>query len=183
MQISVGEFDIHLVDEPSYTQGSSDNIRSYQREYPTTSKYTSSSNVGVFLGAPDNPVSSTVLLGQGGGTALHCNSWAHNNNLLFICTGDAVFALKIPTLEICWHQQVDFAACFGVYWLESKQCLLTWGEIEIRRLTLQGDTVWIATGKDIFSEGFVIKPQTVEVTDFNNEHYIICIDTGQIDLI
>jgi hypothetical protein len=70
-----------------------------------------------------------------------------------------------------------------VYYLPQSDCLISHGECDIACLTLSGEIKWTATGKDIFSEGFSISDDHIEVTDFNHEKYRIDLADGHIQLI
>jgi hypothetical protein len=55
--------------------------------------------------------------------------------------------------------------------------------LEIARVSLTGEIVWSAGGKDIFSEGFQIVGDYIEAIDFNHEVYRVDIATGRSKLI
>src|SRR5262249_18552 len=67
--------------------------------------------------------------------------------------GDMLCSLSLPTLDLRWATKVDTATCFGVYYCPQHDCLLSHGESEIARVSISGQIVWSAGGKDIFSEG------------------------------
>jgi hypothetical protein len=70
-----------------------------------------------------------------------------------------------------------------VYHSPQHDCLLSHGELEVARVSLSGEIVWGASGKDIFTEGFQIVGDHVEAIDFNHEVYRIDIATGRCELI
>ncbi len=172
MKALINNCPVSLIDEPTYSKGSADNIRSYKIEYRRNYDYWQSSAHGVIVGAQESPEASAILLGVGGTTKVHNNSMAHSGNLCFIAAGDAVFSLKVPSLELLWCNKVDFATCFGVFWIESENSLITWGEVDVSRLKASGETVWTASGTDIFTEGFEIKNDLILLNDFNNDRYM-----------
>ena len=180
MDALINNYKVTIIDEPTYSKGSADNIRSYKTELCRNDKYRHASAHGVIVGDLESPEASAILLGVGGATGIHIDSMAHNGNICFIAVGDALFSLKVPSLELQWCQKVDFATCFGVYWIESENCLITWGEVEVCRLTASGEIVWTASGADIFTEGFEIQNGHIELTDFNNDKYQVDIRTGKI---
>jgi hypothetical protein len=92
-------------------------------------------------------------------------------------------SLSLPNLDLKWSIKVDSATCFGVYYSSKHDCLLSHGECEVARVSLRGEIVWSAGGKDIFSEGFQIVGDCVEAIDFNHEVYRIDIATGRCALI
>jgi hypothetical protein len=180
MNTLINKYKVTLIDEPTYSKGSTDNIRSYNTELCRKDEYRLASAHGVIVGDLESPEASVILLGVGGATGVHNESIAHYGNLCFIAAGDAVFSLKVPSLELKWCKKVDFATCFGVYWIESENCLITWGEVDVCRLTATGEIVWTTSGADKFTEGFKIKKDHIELADFNNDKYKVDIQTGKI---
>lgn len=183
MKIVINDYQVSLFDEPTYSTNSTDNIRSYNTELCRNDDYQHMSAHGIIVGDTDSPKASVILLGVGGATAIHADSITYYKQLCFVAAGDSVFALNIPTLEKNWIRKVDFATCFGVYWLEVEGCLITWGEVDICRFTSSGEKVWCASGADIFTEGFKIREKYIELTDFNNDKYLINIESGDINQI
>ena len=66
-----------------------------------------------------------------------------------------------------------------MYHLPEHDCLISHGELEIARVSLDGDIVWSESGKDIFSEGFRLVGDFVEAVDFNHKVYRFNIATGR----
>ncbi|TQV72918.1 hypothetical protein FLL45_15750 [Aliikangiella marina] len=172
-------YELTLVEEKTYSTNSTDNIRSYKTELCRNSEYRHTCAHGVFVGDIESPQASTILLGVGGATGIHEDSIAYHDSICFIAAGDSVFALQLPSLELLWCRKVDFATCFGIYWVKEKNCLISWGEVDVRRLTKDGDIEWAASGSDIFTEGFELDKDQIEITDFNNDVYKIEIETGK----
>lgn len=73
---------------------------------------------------------------------------------LVVCCSNTVFKLSIPELNLEWKTQADFAACFGIYYLDKDY--LVHGELEITRLNKYGQIVWQRSGRDIWTtpEGY-----------------------------
>ncbi|MFX5957076.1 hypothetical protein ABTF01_22020, partial [Acinetobacter baumannii] len=62
--------------------------------------------------------------------------------------------MDIHTGVMEWCLCVDTMTCFGVYWDVPNEALISHGEIQISRLSLEGEEIWAATGEDIFTQGF-----------------------------
>jgi hypothetical protein len=174
-----------MLNESTYRQNSVDNFRSYDVELCREDQwskvgYDAATAHGLIVGDLDSPDASVILIGVGGHTGIHANSIAHNGDECYVAVGDSVFALSIPALELRWVQKVDDVTCFGVYWVQYEKCLVTWGELQLRRYSANGEKVWSAGGRDIFTEGFEIESATVRVTDFNHDKYEIDIKTGDL---
>jgi hypothetical protein len=86
-------------------------------------------------------------------------------------------------LEIQWFHKVDFVACFGIYYLEEHNCIISHGEVDIVRISLDGIIEWHTIGKDIFTEGFTLHKDYIEAIDFNHDKYRIDIITGASSII
>ena len=134
---------------------------------------------GLLTGDMESPDKSVVMLGIGGATGVHIHSLVCTKNSCFIAVGDSVYSIAIPSLELNWCVKVDFATCFGVYLLSEKNCLISWGEVDIKRLCLNGDIAWSYSGADIFTENLEISEDFIEITDFNNQKYVINIESGE----
>lgn len=91
-----------------------------------------------------------------------------------------MICLNLETGSKEWSRRVDAATCFGVYWYPPHKALVSHGELEICRLSLEGDEIWSATGADIFSEGFRCLPVGIEAIDFNRSVYLFDYQTGAL---
>lgn len=180
IQIVLEDIKVVILDEPTYTANSSDNIRSYNSEYCRNDEYELICAHGVLVKHDEEIISSVVLLGVGGATRVHDKSIASDGDILYVAAGDALFALGLPSLELKWFQKADFSTCFGIFWLEKEKCLITWGEVEICRFTDEGVKEWGFSAADIFSEGFEILEDIIKLTDFSGAMYKINIKTGDI---
>ena len=169
-----------MIDESAYGQNPMDNARVYRSELCRPDADESCCAHGVIAGDIISPETSTIILGTGGATGVHENSIAHTENICFIAAGDAVFALEVPSLKMLWCKKVDLSSCFGVFWVEKEHCLISWGEVFVCRFSMDGDKVWETSGADIFTQGFELVGNTIEMIDFNNDRYRINIRNGKI---
>jgi hypothetical protein len=183
VELASGSFAVTLLDAPTYTPGSADNVQQYDREYSLVEEYRPVSQYGLVCRQPDGTTHSCILLAGGGATRVHEHSALVVNGSCFVGVGDILCSLSLPTLDLRWATKVDTATCFGVYFCPQHDCLLSHGELEIARVSLSGEIVWSASGKDIFSEGFQIVGDHVEAIDFNHEVYRIDIATGDSQLV
>jgi hypothetical protein len=173
-----------LFDDPAYSPGSADNARQYDREYSFVEHgYRPASQYGLFCKQLGETTRSCILLPGGGFSRVHERSAVVVDNSCYIGVGNMLCSLALPTLELRWATNVDDATCFGVYHCPEYDCLLTHGELQIARVRLNGEIVWSAGGKDIFSEGFRILRDHIEAIDFNHEIYRIDIKTGRSEII
>lgn len=61
--------------------------------------------------------------------------------------------------------------------------LLIHGELEISKVSFEGEVIWNTSGKDIFTEEFSVYKKHIEATDFNGEKYHIKVEDGDNTLI
>ena len=92
-----------------------------------------------------------------------------------ICCSDSVFCLTIPTLLLQWKTKADFATCFEIF--KYKLDYIVHGEVEISRLSADGDLIWQQSGADIFvtpksnEDDFVVTDDYILATDWDNRKY------------
>jgi hypothetical protein len=183
VELESGSFALTLFDDPTYTQASTDNVRQYDREYCLVEGYRPVSQYGLVCRQSEGATHSCILLAGGGASRVHDHSAIIVNGACFVGVGDMLCSLSLPSLDLRWARKVDTATCFGVYYSPRHDCLLSHGELEIARLSLSGEIVWSAGGRDIFSEGFRIMGDHVEAIDFYHGVYHIDIVTGQSELV
>ena len=183
MELASGSFVVTLLDDPTYTPGSADNVRRYDREYCFVQEYRPVSQYGLTCRQSDGTTHTCILLAGGGASRVHDHSAVIVNGSCFVGVGDMLCSLSLPTWELKWATKVDTATCFGVYYCPQHDCLLSHGECEIARASLSGEIVWSVSGRDIFSEGFRIVGDHVEAVDFYNGVYRIDIATGRCELV
>ena len=169
-----------MIDEPAYVQNSVVAAKKYDHTFCRHDAEAVCCAHGVTV---ESPEAATMILGTGGTTGVHKNSITHVDNICFIAAGDSVFALEVPSLKMVWCMQVDIATCFGVFWVEKHQCLITWGEIFVSCYTKDGKKIWKTSGADIFTQGFKLTTDTIEVVDCNNTTYRVTIPSGHIEKI
>ena len=167
---------IKLLDDPNHTFGSSNNERTYPNELLIEHAYKPASIHGVFI--DDVPF---AVIGAGGGpTGIHNNSLLLFKEMAFVAVGDQVIAISLKEKSIKWHMRIDDATCFGLYYSEKHQALIAHGELSISRFTDSGELLWQTSGRDIFSEGFKLKDEWIEVVDFDGVVYHFCYLTGNV---
>jgi hypothetical protein len=183
VELTSGSFVLNLLDDPTYTPDSADNVRRYDREYCFVEEYRPVSKYGLVCRQSEGATHSCILLAGGGASRVHEHSAVIVHSSCFVGVGDMLCSLSLPTLSLRWATRVDCATCFGVYYYPQLDCLLSHGELDIARVSLSGEVVWSASGKDVFSEGFRIVGDHVEAIDFNHEVYRIDIVTGRSEFV
>lgn len=166
---------ITVVDEPTYTFDSTDNIRCYAREIILGDDGVSSVH-GVMLGD-----TGLLVIGAGGGGAgVHAQSALVIDDKLLLAVGNQIACVSLTAPhDLLWSRKVDLATCFGLYWAARQRALISHGELEITGLSLEGDVIWKAMGADIFTGRFQLAPDHVEVVDFYDTVYRFDVVTGE----
>ncbi|MEO0479361.1 MAG: hypothetical protein AAF196_07770 [Planctomycetota bacterium] len=172
-EIQVGTHVVQLSDEECYTPGSADNARSYDREHFAAGNERQAV-VGVRCASQ-----SAVLLSPGIRREVDERSVAYVRDSIFVACGSFVFALSLPDLELRWFCSVDVASCFGLHLCGDEPFLISHGEVDITRLTLEGRVVWSACGRDIFTGAFEVRGDHIRAVDFNGDAYVVDLATGE----
>lgn len=174
---------LKLIRETHYSPGSADNLRKYRREFKTNGDSVHTSAYGLVETNENREEYPIIILGAGGASSLSPASFVSVGSMIYIAIDDSVVAMEDPALSICWCTKVDEATCFGVFWVEKIKSLITWGELDIACLDLNGKIKWSFSGKDIFSEGFRIEGIMAYAVDFEKNNYEIDLKHGKMKLV
>ncbi|WP_426344354.1 hypothetical protein ACN9MU_07255 [Pseudoduganella sp. R-32] len=167
---------IEIINEPRYSFGSSDNARRYSVELDLSGDYRPSSAHGVMIDG--DPV---AVIGAGGGaTGVHSNTLLEINGCAYVAVGPYIVCFGTAPFEFHWSLEADSATCFGLYYHKPTGSLISHGELEIARFNSSGKVLWSASGADIFTEGFSLQRDHIEVVDFNGEVYHFGYDDGHV---
>lgn len=166
---------VQIINEPSYSFGSADNVRRYDTEVDLTDGYRPSSVHGVIVdGRP------TLVIGDAGGASgVHDHSLLILDSRAFVAVGAHVVCFTIGNLHPDWALKTDEATCFGVYYDREHDALISHGELTISRFSGDGEMIWSAGGVGIFSEGFSLLPEHIEAIDFDHMVYHFDYLTGE----
>lgn len=170
--------EITVENDPTYTPRSADNVRRYDREISTCAARTFYSKHGVTARSPSKRYTA-ILLGCGGPTAIHAHTAVAHGGRLYVACGDAVCALTLPELAPAWICQADDATCFGVHPIPEETDLISHGELAIARISPDGEVVWRAWGRDIFTGECEVFGDRVRVVDWDGVLYEFAIADGR----
>ena len=175
--------EIVIRDQPIYAPNSADNKFTFDKEIwlDEAEEYISSKH-SVVVNCRSGETHSCILLAGGGASGVHENSALVCGEKLLVAVGNFACCLSLPKLDLEWRTKSDWATCFGVYHSPKHKCYISHGECDIARLSYLGEIAWEASGKDIFTEGFFLHEDCIEVVDFNGERYQIDIGTGACKL-
>jgi hypothetical protein len=174
MLIECGAMRVELINEPEYKFGSSDNVRRYPYIWNVSEEAAPNSIHGLLVN--DRPMA--VLGNAGGLTGIHDHSAVSIGDMLYVAIGSHVVCLRLRPFQFVWALQTDPFTCFGVYFDEEHNALVSHGELEISRFTDHGTLLWNSSGSDIFSQGFTLLPEFIEAMDFHGKIYRFDYFTG-----
>ena len=168
--------EVKIVDEPTYTFGSADNIQRYKHEIRLAPSEGATSVHGVLIN--NEPI--VVFGASGGASGVHAHSAVILDSRLYLAIGNSVVCFVLANHRIAWTLKVDHATCFGIYYDPEKDVLVSHGELEIARINEDGQVLWSSSGADIFSEGMSLEDEYISVVDFERREYHFNYETGAL---
>ncbi|WP_202898546.1 hypothetical protein [Flavobacterium saliperosum] len=164
---------ISIFSDSAYSLDSSDNLYNYDKKYFDESDYIFPSIYGIRV-VRDEEEFSAIIGSAGGATAASNKSVIVENDKLFMCCGDSVYCLSLPDLNLNWKTKVDTITCFELFKIDN--FFIVHGELEITRLSIEGEIEWQHSGRDIFvtqngENDFEIKNGIIIAKDWDNNEY------------
>jgi hypothetical protein len=184
LYLKADEHVVAIQDEPAivYPDSVAQRPGTYQRRYILGKAHLATSAHGIKYGEPE-VLHSCLLMASGGPTSVHPRSALLHHARCIVAVSSFLVGLQLPDLDLVWQVQVDTASCFGVYHLPQYESYLSHGELDIARVSYDGEILWSSSGKDIFTNGLAVYDAYIEVVDFNNEKYHIDLSTGHCELV
>jgi len=176
MFIRYDDLTIQLSHASNFDPFSADNSKSYTNAYIESNEFRNNSLHGISVYKNEDEISNAVIGAGGGATGIHQTCCLIKNDVLFVCCGQKVYALLLPSLNLYWDRTLDMATCFEIY--EYEDDLIVHGEVEISRLTTAGETKWQFSGRDIFvtmdgKKEFQIIEGGITLIDFQGYKYVL----------
>lgn len=179
------QYEIEVFDDESYDINSNGNPNRYQYLIRSAKDiYQPSAKHGIRVRENGVECASAIICASGGATGIYDNSFLIKEDLLFICCTDHVYALQIPSLQLIWKCNADWATCFSVHEFDGD--LIVYGETTISRITTDGNIKWQFGGADIFvlpdnrAEPFKIEGNEILLNDWEGNHYRLNGDGQQV---
>lgn len=182
---SYKEFEIEVLNEPDYEPESVEDSNRYAAVHSDPEDtYRPNSKHGIRVSHDGAEIASAIVLGYAGATGIGENSYVVTDDVILICCSNQVYALALPELSLRWSKQLDFATCFGVY--EFEDDFIIHGEVDISRITINGDIKWQFSGADIFVNldgelSFDIVDREIKLIDFLGNKYTLNGDGEMMD--
>lgn len=114
----------------------------------------------------------------GGPLGVHERTAVMLADRLHLAVGDSVFCFALEPFALVWSRKVDTATCFGLHISPDRGALISHGEMEIARLSPEGEILWWRSGEDIFTGPFALRPNFIEAEDFEGGTYRFDYETG-----
>ena len=177
-------FEIEVYNDQTFTIGSADNNNNYEKIFFANNEIQHpTSKHGIKILDADEVIAKCLIVGAVGVTTIHPNSSLIHENRLIVCCSNSVFCLSIPNLEVEWITVTDEITFFQIF--EKEDEFIVHGEMEVTKLSKNGQVKWKFGGKDIFvsmenQEEFKIEKDGILLCDFANTFYKIDFNGNQI---
>jgi hypothetical protein len=179
-EVTAGAYILKFNSKPAFEEGSADNLNLYSAVYGESSEYKSDSMYEVSVFLADDLLKRILIRANGGGTIIHKTSFVVEADRMVICYSDTVFCLSLPNLSLLWNTKADGASCFEIFKYQSDY--IVHSELEITRLSKNGDIIWQQSGADIFvtpgncESDFIVTADYILATDWENRKYKLDFD-------
>ena len=188
MNIKYKNFEIEVSDDPDYNLNSANNQRQYKKVYSEENRkqnivYPESKHT-IIIKESGIEISSSIICEVGWTVKINHNTFIIEDDKIWIISCAQVYCLEIPTLELIWKRDFDSFTLFSLYKLEND--FIIHGEVEIFRITREGEIIWSFGGRDIWvnTKGkteFSIENNIIKLYDFESNEYIIDFDGNQLE--
>ncbi|MET3027613.1 hypothetical protein ABXT06_13115 [Flavobacterium sp. UW10123] len=186
MNVSYKNFEIEVIDDENHTLNSTKNLHQYKTVYCEENEFRSNSKHGIIIKANGIEISSLIIHEFGGATTISDDSFIIEDDKIWIRICNKIYCFSIPTLGLIWHKEFDFATNFSFHKLEED--FIIYGEIEIFRITKNGEILWRFSGRDIWVnlEGknpFSIESDKIRLFDFESNEYVLDFNGKELEFI
>lgn len=187
MELNYKNFKIEILDDPNYTLNSVNNLRPYEKIYFNENqedRFYPTSKHAIIVNEFRREISNAIICEVGGGTGIHENSFIIEDNKIWIRICNKIYCLEIPSLELIWKKEFDNFTNLSIHKLEED--IIIHGELEIFRITKEGEIVWHFGGRDIWiniqgKTEFSIEDKAIRLFDFESNEYVLDFDGNQIE--
>lgn len=188
MKLNYKNFEIEVFDDPNYTLNSAGNLRQYEKVHFEENRqedqfYPESKHV-IIIKEFGIEISSCIICEVGWTIKVTHNSFIIEDDKIWIIGCSKIYCLKIPSLELIWQKEFDHFTNFSIHKIEED--IIIHGELEIFRITKEGEVIWHFGGRDIWvniedKNAFTIENNSIRLFDFESNEYVIDFDGNQIE--
>lgn len=185
MKLNYKNFEIEIADDLKYTLDSIDRLRAYKKIYTgIENQFRSTSSHSIIINENQLEISSAIICETGGATTIHKSSFIIEEDKIWINVCNKIYCLEIPSLELNWQKEIDSFTNFSIYKIEND--FLVHGELQIFRITKEGEIIWSFGGRDIWvniegKQEITIENNSIRLFDFESNEYVIDFNGNQIE--
>lgn len=180
VKLNYKNYQIEVFNDSTYTINSVDNTNVYDTVFFQGKKdktaFSPTSKCGIIIKKSDTKIASVIICESGGATAITDKSFIIEDDKIWICVCNKVYCLEIPSLELIWRKEIDFITNFSIH--KVQEDFIIHGELEIKRITKNGEAIWSFGGRDIWvnledKTEFNIENNQIHLFDFESNEYIL----------
>ena len=180
MRVDFKHFEIELKDDPSYRIKSTGTpIYAYEFSQGAVIKnliFTINKRAIIVRDATSKQeISSAILCENGGKAELTQDSFKLEEGQLWICAGDKMYSLDIPSLQVKWFINIDFGTIHSINFFGGD--LIIHSNMGLVRINKKGETIWkFSEGNGVFIPGegrLKLFEKHIELIDGNDQQYRI----------
>jgi len=184
MKVDYKSFEVEVIDDENHSLNSTKNLHQYKTVYCEESEFHSVSKHGIIIKEHGIEISSLIIHEFGGATTISDDSFIIEDDKIWIRICNKIYCFSIPNLELIWHKEFDFATNFSFHKLEND--FIIYGEVEIFRITKEGEIIWRFEGRDIWvsvdgKNPFNIETDKIRLCDFQSNEYILDFDGKELE--
>jgi len=184
IKINYKKFEIEVVDDKNHTLNSTKNLHQYKTVYCEENEFSCISKHGIIIKENGIELSSLIIYGFAGATGIADDSFIIEDDKIWIRICNKIYCFSIPTLKLIWHKEFDFATNFSFHKLEED--FIIYGEVEIFRITKNGEILWRFSGYDIWINldgkiPFNMKSNKIQLCDFQSNEYVLDFDGNLLE--
>ncbi len=129
-------------------------------------------------------ISNVTVYETNSASGIYEDTFIIEDNKLWILSGNEIYCLEIPSLKLIWKKDFDRITNFTLHKLEED--FIIYGELEIFRITKNGEIIWRFGGRDIWvsvdeKKPFNIESDKIRLFDFESNEYVIDFNGNQIE--
>lgn len=181
MKFNWNEFSIELITESNYSMFSTDNKFVYSKEFYLGEKVVERTYPMSVLGIKKidslGAIEDCIALGEDGlMSSIEENSFFSEANNLWVLLSDKIYCIDLSDLSILWYRRLDYSVNFAIHPFLND--FIVHGEIEIFRISKNGEIKWRFMSDDIFvtpsgKNDFKIMDNQIHVTNWNNKEFTL----------
>lgn len=184
MKENYKNFEIEVFEDRNYTLDSKGNLNQYQKVYFEESEFPPNCKHAIIIKEHRVEISSAIICESGNPTGIFNNSFIIEDDKIWIRICNKIYCLEIPSLKLIWQKEFDEVTNFCFYKLADD--FLIRGELEIFRITKEGEIIWRFGGQDIWlnpvdHNELTIEENRIRLFDFESNEYVLDFEGKELE--